>query len=81
MPPTLPSGMVVPAHMPHISLCNCHVYILRPNLIMQTPFSNALLKWISSHFDMSFTEVAEDTIDNKAALVQIMSWCRIGDKP
>ena len=35
--------------------------------------------WIS--IEISLKLVPDGSINNKAALVQIMAWCRLGDKP
>ena len=51
--------------------------------ISQTMFSNAfssmkMFKFLSK-FSLKF--IPKGPIDNKPALVQIMAWCRTGDKP
>ena len=38
-------------------------------------------EWKSLYFKISLKFVPKGSIDNKAALVQVMAWCRIGDKP
>ena len=50
--------------------------------ISKMTFSNEF-SWMKNFvFDSNFTEVSsKDPIDKKSALVQIMAWCRIGDKP
>ena len=51
--------------------------------IFQTTFSNAFLLnedlWIS--IEMSLKFVPKGPINNIPSLVQVMAWCRTGDKP
>ena len=35
--------------------------------------------WLSINISLEFAP--KGPIDNKSALVQVMAWCRIGDKP
>ena len=44
-------------------------------------FQMHFLEWKFLNFDSNFTEVPKCPIDNKWALVQIMSRCQTGDKP
>ena len=51
--------------------------------IFQTTFSNGFLLMKCMNFDCNFIEVCSyrGPINNIPALVQIMAWCRPGDKP
>ena len=49
-----------------------------PDAIFNCSFLNENV-WISIRISLKF--VSEALIDNKLALVQIMAWCRPGDKP
>ena len=47
--------------------------------VLQTTFSNAFNIWVSIKVSLKF--VPKGPINNTPALVQIMAWCRPGDKP
>ena len=45
-------------------------------------FQSHFLEWKSSYFDPNFKEMCSQWhIDNMCPLVQVMPWCRTGDKP
>ena len=54
---------------------------------MATILADNIFKWIFLHendrmlIQISLKFLPRSLIDNKAALVQVMSWCRTGDKP
>ena len=55
---------------------------------MAATFADDIFKWIFVNekffcilIKISLKFVPKGPIDNKAALVQIMAWCRTGDKP
>ena len=51
--------------------------------LWQTTISNAFsgMKIIKFRFRISLKFVPSSAIDNKPALVQVVAWCRTGDKP
>ena len=51
--------------------------------ILPITFSNVFssMKMFELRFKISLMFAPEGPIDNKTALVQIMAWCWIGDKP
>ena len=45
-------------------------------------FSMHFLKWHSYNSNSNFTEIcSQESNDNKPAVVQVMAWRQIGDKP
>ena len=88
-PPTPPHPPTPSPPHPHPPHTHTHTHThptptpTPPPPFWQTTFSNCIFLNRNDRIpiQISFNYAPRSTIDNKPALVQVMAWCRTGDKP